>query len=83
MLDGHKDTVEFFGLSGGGIASDFEIGGCVFISCQVSGYWQRQAVPEPGSAALLLTALVVFGFVRAPRRRQAIGSKSSSGSTSR
>ena len=37
ILFGHKDTVQYFGLSDGLIASGYEIGGCVEFACQVSG----------------------------------------------
>ena len=55
-----------FGLTGGGIGSDSNIDGCGFGLCMVSGYWQ--SVPEPGSAILLLSALLGFGMLRRPYR---------------
>jgi hypothetical protein len=46
------------GLGGGRIASDFTIGGCpVLGTCAVTGFWQ--SVPEPTSAAMLLTGFLV------------------------
>jgi hypothetical protein len=51
-----------FGVTGGGIGSDGFVGGCSGGTCTITGYWQR--VPEPGSAALFLTALFGFGALR-------------------
>jgi hypothetical protein len=46
-----------FGLTGG-VGSDGGIGGCGIEPCAVTGYWQNaSSVPEPGSMALLLSAL--------------------------
>ena len=60
------ETLAAFGLTGGGIGSDSNIDGCGFGLCMVSGYWQ--SVPEPGSAILLLSALLGFGMLRRPYR---------------
>jgi len=52
----------FLGLNGGTIGSDGIIGTCGATVCDVVGYWQR--VPEPGSAMLLLSALLLIGAAR-------------------
>lgn len=49
-----------FGLTGG---SEY-FGGSIAPTILLSGFWQEQAVPEPGSAALLLGALLAFVFWR-------------------
>jgi hypothetical protein len=57
-----NDTVDGIGFSGGRIASDSGFGGCNNTQCSITGYWS--AVPEPGSATLLLSVLVSLGLVR-------------------
>jgi hypothetical protein len=52
------------GLTGGLIGSDGVIGTCEEGVCGVLGYWQNVSVPEPGSAALLLSLLFGVGLVR-------------------
>jgi hypothetical protein len=55
-------SLAVFGLTGGGVATDFMVGSCEDSQCQISGFWQsdQAAVPEPTSAALLLTGLLVI-----------------------
>jgi hypothetical protein len=61
-LNGESETVgAIFGLTGGPIASDDGFGGCDNTQCVVTGYWA--VVPEPGSATLLLTALVCLSLL--------------------
>jgi hypothetical protein len=71
-LNGESETVggsfhgsSGFGPFGGPIASDDGFGGCDNTQCVVTGFWAE--IPEPGSAILLLGALVSFGFVRRGR----------------
>ncbi len=67
---GGFSTVEIdgFGLAGGRIGSDGTYGGCTNGSCQITGYWQNAAIPEPGSATLLLSALLGMTFSMACAR---------------
>ena len=55
-----------FGLSGGLVASDNSIVGCVQSQCTVPGYWTDTplvtAAPEPGDLALLASAFGVWGL---------------------
>lgn len=65
-----QDSLEKLGLTGGFMSSDFELAGCAFSTCQVSGYWMNASLltaPEPGSLALLASAFGMWGLIR--RRR--------------
>lgn len=62
-FDTVQDSISRLGLTGGRLASDFELGGCSV--CDMTGVWtDSSSVPEPGTLALLLGALGVFGFRR-------------------
>ena len=58
-LDSFDDSIgPRFGLTGGPIASDNVLGGCVTSQCAVAGFWQSDLLlSEPGSAALLASGL--------------------------
>jgi hypothetical protein len=67
-FDTVQDSISRLGLTGGRLASDFELGGCP--TCDVTGVWTSNApspVPEPGTLALLGGVLAAFGLAR--RRR--------------
>jgi hypothetical protein len=49
------------------------IGGCSCTQCTVAGFWQSDLpVPEPTSAALLVSAVFGFALVRGYRRERTV-----------
>jgi len=51
------------------LATDYYLGGCEFTQCTVAGFWQSDLpVPEPMSAALLLTGIVGLAALYRARR---------------
>jgi len=55
------------GPSGDWVGSDNMLGGCLDALCRMTGYWQSD-LPEPASAGLLLTGLLVTWAVWQPSR---------------
>jgi hypothetical protein len=55
------------GPSGDWVGSDNILGGCFDALCRMTGYWQSD-LPEPASAGLLLTGLLVTWVVWQPSR---------------
>lgn len=52
-------------------ASDDPVAGCSVSSrCTITGIWESAAVPEPGSVALLTTALALLGYLVTRKTRQ-------------
>jgi hypothetical protein len=65
-LDTIQDSLIGFGLTGGLVASDFNLAGCDFATCQLNGFWTDVSLvtaPEPGSLALLASAFGVWGVI--------------------
>jgi hypothetical protein len=60
-LDTIQDSLIRFGLTGGLVASDFNLAGCDFATCQLNGFWTLVTAPEPGTLALLASAFGVWG----------------------
>ena len=60
-LDTIQDGLIRFGLTGGRVASDFNLAGCGFAMCQLNGFWTLVTAPEPGTLALLASAFGVWG----------------------
>ncbi len=52
-----------FGLNGGAIASDGNLGGCESTRCLVSGSWRVDPVPEPRSLVTLLMSLALMWVI--------------------
>lgn len=58
-----------FGLTGGRIATDTLLGGCIASQCLVAGFWQSDLpMPEPASALLLAAGLFTAWLGRRRRR---------------
>jgi hypothetical protein len=51
----------FFGLDGGSVGSDGEVGACNIGECNITGYWSSGgSVPEPSSLISMLAALIML-----------------------
>jgi hypothetical protein len=61
------DNTGPIGPSGDWVGSDNILGGCFDALCRMTGYWQSD-LPEPASAGLLLTGLLVIWVVWPPSR---------------
>lgn len=71
-IDTEVDSIQHLRLTGGQVGSDFRIAGCIFTTCEISGFWINASLvtaSEPGSLALLASAFGMLGLIR--RRRNA------------
>ena len=74
-MDTIQDSLHGFGLTGGLVASDFNLAGCDFSTCHINGYWTDASLvtaPEPGSLALLASAFGVWGLSGRGRVRRRV-----------